>query len=165
MTITYCIQNIAISSSAQESHDARLKKLEGMTISTYHLLCLLLYFFFLFAAENNALRMTLAMKEHVTTMIPRPQKGVAGNGFNLQDAMGLADDGETYNLLRVSPTSMRTYLSLMIVACCTGPISQSRARLCSSVAPPTQRTYQQDYWSRMCPSLLLFTFYTSYLPT
>ena len=66
-------------------------------------------------------------------MIPRPKKGVAGNGFNLQDAMGLADDGETYNLLRVSPTSMRTYLSLMIVACCTGPISQSRARLCSSV--------------------------------
>jgi hypothetical protein len=59
----------------------------------------LLYFFFLFAAENNALQMTLAMKECVTMMIPCPKKGVASNGFNLQDAMGLADDGETYNLL------------------------------------------------------------------
>ena len=37
------------------------------------------------------------------TMIPRPDKGVAGNGFNLQEAMGLADDPETYALLRVSP--------------------------------------------------------------
>jgi hypothetical protein len=43
--------------------------------------------------------MTLAVKERVTMMIPRPQKGVAGNGFNLQEAMGLADDGETYNHL------------------------------------------------------------------
>ncbi|KAF8229723.1 hypothetical protein L208DRAFT_1154457, partial [Tricholoma matsutake] len=52
--------------------------------------------------ETNALRRTLAMKEHstTTTMIPCPEKGVAGNGFNLQEAMGLADDGETYNLLR-----------------------------------------------------------------
>jgi hypothetical protein len=75
------------------------------------------------AAENNALRMTLALKEHVTMMIPHPQQGVAGNGFNLQEAMGLADDGETYSLLRVSPTSAHTYLSLMIVARCPGPIS------------------------------------------
>jgi hypothetical protein len=67
--------------------------------------------------------MTLAVKERATTMIPCPEKGVAGNGFNLQEAMGLADDGETYNLLRVSPTSVRIYLSLMIVACCPGPIS------------------------------------------
>jgi hypothetical protein len=43
--------------------------------------------------------MTLAMKERVTTTIPHPEKGVAGNGFNLQEAMGLADDGETYSLL------------------------------------------------------------------
>jgi hypothetical protein len=75
------------------------------------------------AAENNALRMTLAVKERVTTTIPRPEKGVAGKGFNLQEAMGLADDGETYSLLRVSPTNVRTYLSLMIVARCPGPIS------------------------------------------
>ena len=75
----------------------------------------------MFAAENDALRMTLAVKEHVTTMIPRPEKGIAGHGFNLQEAMGLADDGQTYNLLRVSLTSVRTYLSLIIVACCPGP--------------------------------------------
>ena len=67
------------------------------------------------AAKNNALRMTLAVKERVTTTIPRPEKGVASKGFNLQEAMGLADDGETYSLLRVSPTNVRTYLSLMIV--------------------------------------------------
>lgn len=77
---------------------------------------------FLFAAENNALRLTLAVKERVKLMIPRPEKGVAGNGFNLQEAMGLADDGDTYNLLRVSPPSMPTYLSLMILARCPGPI-------------------------------------------
>ena len=68
--------------------------------------------------------MTLALKEPATTMIARPEKGVASNGFNLQEAMGLADDGETYNLLRVSPTTLCTcYLLLMIVACCPGPIS------------------------------------------
>jgi hypothetical protein len=37
--------NVAVSSSAQKSHDAQLKKLEGMSISMYHLLRLLLYFF------------------------------------------------------------------------------------------------------------------------
>jgi len=55
--------------------------------------------------------MTLAVKEQVTTMIPRPEKGIAGNGFNLQEAMGLADDVETYALLRVS-LSVHTYLQL-----------------------------------------------------
>jgi hypothetical protein len=77
----------------------------------------------LFAAENNALQMTLAVKEHATMMIPHPEKGASGNGYNLQEAMGLVDDGETYNLLQVSSTSVCTYLSLMIVAHCPGPIS------------------------------------------
>jgi hypothetical protein len=57
------------------------------------------YTSFLFAAENNALQMTLAVKERVTTMIPCPEKGVASDGFNLQEAMGLADDWQTYKLL------------------------------------------------------------------
>jgi hypothetical protein len=41
------------------------------------------------------------MKEHPATimMIPHPEKEVASNRFNLQEAMGLADDGERYNLL------------------------------------------------------------------
>jgi hypothetical protein len=60
----------------------------------------------MFAAENDALRKTLAMKDRVTTIIPRPEKGVAGSGFNLQEAMGLADDAETYALLRVSHPSV-----------------------------------------------------------
>jgi len=67
---------------------------------------------YLFAAENDALRKTLAAKEHVTTMVPRPEKGVAGNGFNLREAMGLADDVETYTLLRVSSFSAHTYLQV-----------------------------------------------------
>ena len=57
----------------------------------------------LFVAENDALRKTLALKECVSTTIPRPEKGIAGNGYNLQEAMGLADDGATYALLWVSP--------------------------------------------------------------
>jgi hypothetical protein len=62
----------------------------------------------LFVAENDALRKTLAAKERTTTTIPRPEKGIAGNGFNLQEAMGLADDAETYALLRVSTRSAHT---------------------------------------------------------
>lgn len=42
------------------------------------------------------------MNEHVTNTIPRPERGAGGKGFNLQEAMGLADDDETYTLLRVS---------------------------------------------------------------
>lgn len=65
----------------------------------------------MFAAENDALRKTLAVKEHDTgmNMIPRPDKGGAGNGFNLQEAMGLADDPETYSVLRVSPRHAHGY--------------------------------------------------------
>jgi hypothetical protein len=63
------------------------------------------------------------VKEHVKSMIPCPEKGVASNGFNLQEAMGLVDDEDTYNLLRMSPPSMPIYLLLMILACCPGPIS------------------------------------------
>ena len=50
----------------------------------------------LFVAENDALKKTLAAKERVRTVIPRPEKGNAGKGFNLQEAMGLADDMETW---------------------------------------------------------------------
>jgi len=56
------------------------------------------------------LRKSLVVKDHVTiaTTIPRPEKGTAGSGFNLQEAMGLADDTETYNLLRVSDPTAQT---------------------------------------------------------
>ena len=41
---------------------------------------------------------TLKMKtnEDDTAIIPCPEKGVVYKGFNLQEAMGLADDNETY---------------------------------------------------------------------
>jgi hypothetical protein len=84
---------------------------------------------YLFVVENDALRKTLAAKECITTTIPRPEKGIAGNGFNLQEAMGLADDIETYALLRVSSFSAQTYNFLMTLALCTGPGRSSWARL------------------------------------
>ena len=55
------------------------------------------------------MRKSLAAKERATVTIPRPDKEIAGNRFNLQEAMGLADDTETYNLLRVS--SLTTHKS------------------------------------------------------
>jgi hypothetical protein len=55
-----------------------------------------------FIAENAALRKTNAMKENVGPTIPQPEKGSAGNGFNLRAKMGLEDDDELYGALRVS---------------------------------------------------------------
>ena len=45
------------------------------------------------------------MKENVAEeeKIPRPAKGVAGNGFRLQTAMLLQDNKPLYAALRVSP--------------------------------------------------------------
>ena len=37
--------------------------------------------------------------EDDTTIIPHPNKGVVYKGFNLQEAMGLADDDEMYTVL------------------------------------------------------------------
>ena len=54
------------------------------------------------SAENNALRKAAAAKETAATMIPCPQRGAAGNRFNLQAAMGLEDDYDLYATLHVS---------------------------------------------------------------
>jgi hypothetical protein len=50
------------------------------------------------------LRKAAAAKENIAMMVPRPPRGsgVAGNGFNLQIAMGLEDDTDKYTALRVS---------------------------------------------------------------
>ena len=53
-------------------------------------------------AKNAALCRANTMKENVRPMIPWPEKGSAGNGFNLQAKMGLVDDDELYGALRVS---------------------------------------------------------------
>ena len=53
-------------------------------------------------AENEALRKANAMKENVGPVIKRPEKGSAGNGFNLQAKMGLTDDSELYGALCMS---------------------------------------------------------------
>jgi hypothetical protein len=74
-------------------------------------------------------------------MIPRPDKGVAGSGFNLQVAMGLADDPETYALLRVSPSppSACTYLAHDCSALSgTWQLKQeSTVRYCGTANPKT----------------------------
>ena len=53
----------------------------------------------MFAVENDTLQKMLAVKECIATIIPHPAKGVAGHGFNLQEAMGLADDVQMYKVL------------------------------------------------------------------
>jgi hypothetical protein len=50
-------------------------------------------------AENAALRKANALKENVSPMIPQPEKGSAGDRFNLRAKMGLADDDELYGAL------------------------------------------------------------------
>ena len=55
-----------------------------------------------FLAENVALHKANIMKENVGLMIPWPEKGSAGNRFNLQDRMGLKDNNELYGALWVS---------------------------------------------------------------
>lgn len=53
-------------------------------------------------AENNALRLAVTAQPTGLPSIPRPAKGVAGNGFNLRAAMGLEDDHSQYCTIRVS---------------------------------------------------------------
>ena len=53
----------------------------------------------MFLAENDALRKAAATKENIGPTILRPQKGAAGNGFNLQAAMGLKDNDQLYSAL------------------------------------------------------------------
>jgi hypothetical protein len=54
------------------------------------------------SAENNALRKATNAEPTGKLSIPRPEKGVAGNGFNLRDAMELDDDPALYSSVRVS---------------------------------------------------------------
>jgi hypothetical protein len=54
------------------------------------------------SAENDALRKATATQPAGLSTIPRPEKGVAGNGFNLRAAMELGDDHTLYCTVRVS---------------------------------------------------------------
>ena len=54
------------------------------------------------SAENNALCKATAAQPPGLLTIPRPEKGVAGNGFNLCTAMELGDDHMLYCTVRVS---------------------------------------------------------------
>ena len=50
-------------------------------------------------AENVALCKANALKKNVSLMILLPEKGSAGDGFNLWAKMGLADDDKLYGAL------------------------------------------------------------------
>ena len=54
------------------------------------------------SAENNALRKATATQPAGLSTIPRPEKGVASNGFNLRAAMELGDDHMLYCTVCVS---------------------------------------------------------------
>ena len=54
------------------------------------------------SAENNALCKATAAQPAGLSTIPRPEKGVAGNGFNLCAAMELGDDHMLYCTVCVS---------------------------------------------------------------
>lgn len=54
------------------------------------------------SAENDALRKATNAQPVGLPTIDRPEKGVAGNGFNLRTAMGLDDDPTLYCSVRVS---------------------------------------------------------------
>ena len=58
----------------------------------------------LWTAENDALHKAASGKENVKeeVKIPRPAKGIAGNGFHLQTAMLLQDNKPLYAALHVS---------------------------------------------------------------
>jgi hypothetical protein len=95
-TFPYCFPSIGAKSS-EEVFAAKIKQLTGeshCSPPSYTMLTLL--------AENAALRKANAMKENVSPMIPQPEKGSAGDRFNLQAKMGLSDDDELYGALRVS---------------------------------------------------------------
>ena len=71
----------------------------NLQVNVIALLCS--YTMLTFLAENMALRKANAKKENVEPMIPQPEKGSAGKGFNLHAKMGLEDDDELYGALRV----------------------------------------------------------------
>jgi hypothetical protein len=54
------------------------------------------------SAENDALRKAVNAQPTGVRSIPRPAKGVAGNGFNLRAAMELDDNYTLYCSVRVS---------------------------------------------------------------
>jgi hypothetical protein len=56
----------------------------------------------IWSAENDALRKATTTRPTGLPSISRPEKGVAGNGFNLRIAMELEDDKTLYCTIRVS---------------------------------------------------------------
>ena len=95
-TFTYCLPSIGAKSN-EEVFAAKIKQLTGECNCSPPW-----YIMLTFLAENAALHKANVMKENVGLMIPQPEKGSAGNGFNLQDRMGLKDNNELYGALRVS---------------------------------------------------------------
>jgi len=80
----------------EELFAAKIKQLTGDFFFPH------LHHFIDLLAENVALRKAKAVQHNTAPLIPRPERGSGGNGFNLQAKMGLKDDNELYGALRVS---------------------------------------------------------------
>ena len=85
------------------------------------------------SAENNALCKATAAQPAGLSTIPRPEKGVAGNGFNLCAAMELGDDHMLYCTVRVSIIFYYLFL-LSNLALHSEPGGQSWTRLHCTLA-------------------------------
>ena len=79
-----------------------------------------------FLAENMALCKANIMKENVKPMIPQPEKGSAGQGFNLRAKMGLEDYDELYGTLRVCYFLLHSFLSEDLQCCVQDVVSKAR---------------------------------------
>ena len=58
-------------------------------------------------------------------MIPRPEKGSAGNGFNLRVKMGLEDDNELYGALRVGSSLLFSFLTKDLQCCVRDAVNKA----------------------------------------
>jgi hypothetical protein len=58
-------------------------------------------------------------------MIPQPEKGSAGNGFNLRAKMGLKDDEELYSALRVSYSLPHSFLTKDLQCCVRDAVNKA----------------------------------------
>jgi hypothetical protein len=78
-----------------------------------------------FLAENAALRKANTTKENIGPMIPQPEKGSAGNEFNLQAKMGLKDDEELYGALQVSYSLPHSFLTKDLQHCIRDAVNKA----------------------------------------
>jgi len=101
VSILFLLRLLLIASLQQVQNQMKKSLLARSNNLPLSAIALLWYTMLTLLAKNAALHRANTTKENVRPMIPWPEKGSAGNGFNLQAKMGLADD-ELYGALQVS---------------------------------------------------------------